>query len=247
MGTLPDRPVPPRPLGERARDWIVWFGPGRLALSIASAAAVVLGASWLLRTPPPPVEASLPYTSTTTTSTPTSAPDDPAAPASENGSDARLEALPTPSVLLVHVAGAVVVPGVHPLEPGARVVDAITAAGGPVAEAHTDALNLAEPLADGDRVYVPIRGEVGQVPVGVTPSVGGGPGATDTDVPAGPVDLNTADVGALDVLPGVGPATAAAIVDHRDRYGPFISVEQLADVPGIGPAKLEALRDLVTV
>jgi competence protein ComEA len=247
MGTLPDRPVPSRTHGERFREWVVWFGPGRLAVSIASAAAVVIGASWLLRTPPPPVEASLPYATTTTPATPATsdgagAPSDPVAP-----SDTTPPTPTSPSVLLVHVAGAVIVPGVHPLPPDARVIDAITAAGGPAADAHTDALNLAEPLADGDRVYVPVRGEVTQVPVGVTPSPGSGGGAATGQTSTGPVDLNTAGVDALDVLPGVGPATAAAIVDHRERVGPFVSVDQLADVPGIGPAKLEALRDLVTV
>ena len=66
-------------------------------------------------------------------------------------------------------------------------------------------------------------------------------------VPAGPIDLNHATVDELDVLPGIGPATAAAIVDHREQNGPFATVDDLEDVRGIGPAKLEAIRDLVTV
>jgi competence protein ComEA len=75
--------------------------------------------------------------------------------------------------------------------------------------------------------------------------VGSGGGATAA--PSGPIDLNTATAEELDALPGVGPATAAAIVSHRERNGPFTSVDGLLDVRGIGPAKLEALRDLVTV
>jgi competence protein ComEA len=81
----------------------------------------------------------------------------------------------------------------------------------------------------------------------VIPAVVAGEPATDATVPAAPVNVNTATADQLDVLPGVGPATAAAIVAHRQQHGPFQTVEQLGDVRGIGPAKLDALRGLVTV
>ena len=97
-------------------------------------------------------------------------------------------------------------------------------------------------MADGERVYVLATGEEAP-PV----AVGRRPPGSDGGAAAGPVNLNTADAAALDALPGVGPATAAAILEHRGKVGGFTSVDQLLDVPGIGEAKLEALRDLVAV
>ncbi|MCU0261549.1 MAG: helix-hairpin-helix domain-containing protein, partial [Ilumatobacteraceae bacterium] len=112
-----------------------------------------------------------------------------------------------------HVAGAVAAPGVHRLPAGARVVDAVTAAGGPLPDAVLDAVNLAAPLVDGQRLYVPRAGD--------DPVVLAAPGVPGVDPaappgPAGPVDLNRATVAELESLPGVGPATAAAIVEHRE-------------------------------
>jgi competence protein ComEA len=147
-----------------------------------------------------------------------------------------------PVALVVHVAGAVVAPGIHELGAGARVVDAVEAAGGLTADADAARINLAAPVADGARVYVVAVGEAAP-PV----AAGGEPTDGGDAAPAGPVNINTADAAALDALPGVGPATAAAILEHRSKIGSFTSVDQLLDVPGIGEAKLEALRDLVTV
>ncbi len=152
----------------------------------------------------------------------------------------------------MHVAGAVTAPGVVRLSSGSRVVDAVTAAGGLRADADPDRVNLAAPLTDGQRVVVPVLGQP------VPPETDGGGGAAGTRRgrgamvvsprarPPGPVDLNTATAEELDTLPGVGPSTAAAIIDHRESSGPFRSVDALLDVRGIGEAKLEALRDLVT-
>ena len=146
-----------------------------------------------------------------------------------------------PAELTVHVAGAVAAPGVYVLPAGARVVDAIAAAGGALPDGDPDALNLAAPVADGDRIAVGTAG---------APTAVGGGGishAVAGSAPAGPLDVNTASAEQLDALPGVGPATAAAIVAHREANGPFASVDDLEEVRGIGPAKLDALRGLVTV
>ena len=137
------------------------------------------------------------------------------------------------------MAGAVVRPGVYRLPPGGRVADAIEAAGGPAPGAELHRLNLAAPLVDGSQVYVPLAGEA-------PPAGAAAPGA-GAEAPPGPLDLNTATAAQLEELPGIGPATAAAIVDAREERGGFASVDDLLDVRGIGPAKLEALRDLVTV
>ncbi|MGH9189884.1 MAG: helix-hairpin-helix domain-containing protein [Acidimicrobiales bacterium] len=150
---------------------------------------------------------------------------------------------PNPPVA-VHVAGAVVHPGVYAVASGSRVVDAVAAAGGPVSDADVDQLNLAARVSDGDRVQVPKRGEVVSGPTagGSSPGLSGAAGPA-----AGPVDLNRATAQQLDALPGVGPATAAAILAWRDTHGRFRAVSELLDVRGIGPAKLEALRPLVKV
>lgn len=128
----------------------------------------------------------------------------------------------------------------YELPAGSRAADAIAAAGGASPGADPDALNLAAVLADGDRVAVPVEGEVPAAPVGPVAEQAGG-------AASGPVDVNTASAAALEQLPGVGPATAQAIVAHREAHGPFASVDDLEAVRGIGPAKLEALRDAVTV
>jgi competence protein ComEA len=148
-------------------------------------------------------------------------------------------------VLVVHVAGAVRRPGVYELEGGQRVADAIVAAGGALSGADADALNLAAPVADGDRIAVPLAGEeaAGGASAGGHEHAAGGDSAPD----AAPVDINTASTAELERLPGIGPTTAAAIVEHREHNGPFASIADLEAVRGIGPAKIEAIRDLVTL
>ena len=153
---------------------------------------------------------------------------------------------PTSGDLVVQAAGAVVRPGLYHLAAGARVADLIDQAGGFTPDADTDRVNLASPLADGVRVWVPRRGEA-DPPSAVGGGGEGGSGGSSGTGPAALVDLNTATADELDALPGVGPATAAAIIDHRQRHGPFRSVDELADVRGIGDAKLAQLRELVRV
>ena len=148
---------------------------------------------------------------------------------------------PSSGAILVHVSGAVRRPGLYELPAGARIADAVELARGPRGAADLGALNLAEPLIDGQKVDVPKRGEAATATVQPPPSPA--PGAT----PAALVNLNTADQAALETIPEVGPVTAAAILEYRDEIGRFESVEQLLDVTGIGPATLEAIRSYVTV
>jgi competence protein ComEA len=147
-----------------------------------------------------------------------------------------------PPALLVHAAGAVRRPGLYSLASGARVADAIEAAGGPVGSGDLDALNLAEPLTDGSKVEVLRRGEVPPL----APTVPAAPGAASTPA-AATVDLNLADQAALETIPGIGPVKAAAILEYRAQIGSFESVDQLLEVSGIGPATLESMRPYVTV
>ncbi len=209
----------------------------RSAAAVAAAVLVALGAWWWLRAP-------------ATTSAEASLPRSPAAsaiPAASTvpgaGATATAPEAPTGEVV-AHAAGAVVRPGLYRLPAGARIDDLLRAAGGAGPRADLDRVNLAALVVDGSQVLVPRIGE----PV---PTVAGTPGGT-TGTPgeptaAGPVDLNTADAAALETLPGVGPATAAAILEYREANGGFATVDELIDVPGIGEAKLAAVRDLVTV
>ncbi|MEO8267498.1 MAG: ComEA family DNA-binding protein [Ilumatobacteraceae bacterium] len=229
------RPAPPRSPGERFREWVVWFGPGRLAATALAIIAVVVGATWLLEGSPSRAEDQLPFAGRSTTSTNTSI-----GPASGRPSVSASSTSVATSIV-VYVAGAVAVPGVYTLDNPARVTDAVAAAGGVAAGADLDVVNLAATVHDGERVYVPKVG--GTVP----PVVGADVVVVDNTTAVGPVNVNSATAEQLDVLPGVGPATAAAIVSHRQLHGPFQTVEQLADVRGIGPAKLDALRGLVAV
>lgn len=161
-----------------------------------------------------------------------------------DGGDSAAQAPASPAaVLLVHVAGAVTAPGLVHLEEGDRVADAIEAAGGPARHAELDRVNLAAPVADGERIYVPAEGET---PPAVTAPTGAA-GESTTDGGSAVIDVNNAGPEELETLPGIGPARAADIIAYRERAGPFRSVEDLLQVPGIGPATLDRLRDRVTL
>ena len=157
----------------------------------------------------------------------------------------------TSGSVVVHVTGAVSSPGVVALPPGSRVTDAINAVGGASADADTEQLNLARVLSDGEQIRVPRIGEVLPDPApqpggAATPSVGTAPGKTNGGA-SGTININTASASELEKLPGIGPALAQRIVEYRDSHGPFASVDALTDVPGIGKAKLEGLREQATV
>lgn len=159
---------------------------------------------------------------------------------------------PPPAELVVSVVGLVHRSGLVRLPPGARVADALDAAGGALSGADLTGLNLAQRLADGDQVRVGAADSATPPPGSATTSEGsaatGEPDAGGTASPAaGPVNLNTATEAELDALPGVGPVTAKAIIAWRQTNGRFSDVEQLAEVDGIGPARLARLREMVTI
>lgn len=183
--------------------------------------AATLGAWWALRPPPPPADEVLPFVQ------------DISAPAA-------IDAPVVNGIVVVHVDGAVGHPGVHELHVGARVADAIDAAGGLDGDADRRALNLAQLVGDGQRIWVPRVGEDDPVAV-----VSGGDGSGSDAATTGLVSLSTASASVLEGLPGIGPSLASAIVEHRAREGGFESVEDLLAVAGIGPAKLDAIRELV--
>jgi competence protein ComEA len=143
---------------------------------------------------------------------------------------------------LVHVAGAVRHPGVYRLGEGKRVQDAVVRAGGATSHGDPNAINLAAKVADGQQVVVPRR-----VPAGTVAAAPGAPGSAAPGVVSAPINLNTATAEQLDTLDGVGPATATKILEYRQAHGGFRTVEDLAQVPGIGPKKLAALTPKVQV
>ncbi|MBW3086471.1 hypothetical protein KEM60_02692 [Austwickia sp. TVS 96-490-7B] len=150
----------------------------------------------------------------------------------------------TSNSVVVHVIGQVATPGVVRLPAGSRVSDALKAAGGATTTARLDAVNLARVLTDGEQIVVPAPGESvppPAAPVGGAARPGGGAPA------GGKIDLNTADAAALDALPGIGPVTAARIVDWRREHGRFSTVQELQEVPGIGPKLFAQVAPLVTV
>ncbi len=150
---------------------------------------------------------------------------------------------PPPKVLVVHVTGQVTTPGVYEVPEGSRVKDAIRAAAGPKDPADLDALNLAAPVGDGQKIRVPKPGEAFPAEdAAAEATVGGGAGAA-----SGKVDLNQATAAELEELPGVGPVLAQRILEYRRAKGAFKSPRQLMEVSGFGPKRYESLKDLISV
>lgn len=219
---------------------------GAIALAVVAALAVLITIFTLMRDQPAPVmSAKLPPVQKAST----------AGPASPGSPAVAAPAGPDRPVV-VSVVGLVHKPGLVTLAPGARIADALQAAGGAMDGADTIGLNMARPLTDGEQIVVglaPVPGKPAALGSSVAAGAAPAPAApapvsgSARPKPGGVLDLNTATVEQLDALPGVGPVTAAAIVAWRQSNGKFTSVDQLADVDGIGPARLDKLRALVRV
>jgi len=245
-------PVPswvPDGRSPRGQAWLsaIRADPGRsggIALGVIGALAVLITVFTLVRDRPAPVSsAKLPPVEMVSSASPS-------ASASAAPSAGSPTAAPTGQSVVVSVVGLVQQPGLVTLAPGARIADAVSAAGGPLNGADTVGLNLARHVADGEQIVVGIATPAGR-PAALGSSVRSGAPETGPAVasttPSGPVDLNTATVEQLDTLPGVGPVTAASIVAWRQANGKFTAIDQLGEVDGIGPARLEKLRPLVRI
>ena len=197
---------------------------GELVGLVLVVAATLVGAGlWYVRSLPRPVEIAAPSSASS--------------PAMSNAPITASTA-PSPSTIIVDVAGWVRKPGVYEFATGDRVIDAVNRAGGARHGADLTSLNLAAPLADGTQVVVPKQG--------VTTTASGSTGTTGSGGTA-MVNINTASESELESLNGVGPVLAAAIIQYRTEHGPFQGVDDLDDVSGIGPVTLEELRPFVTV
>jgi competence protein ComEA len=144
--------------------------------------------------------------------------------------------------VVVHVAGKVRRPGLVHAPAGSRVADVLTLAGGPLPGVDLTTLNLARQVTDGEQILVGQPAPPGPAPTapGTTPNPSTGPAEA-------PVNLNTASLGQLDALPGVGPVLAQRILDYRTQNGPFTTIDQLQEVPGVGPKKFDSLKPHVRV
>ena len=224
---------------QRLTDFIQWIGLSRILASAFGVLVMVIGVWWVVRVPPPPPEATIPFASSTIAT----------------------DSLKTnPELLManitVYVSGEVVKPGVYVLLATSRIIDALQAAGGPTSAADLVVVNLAAPLVDATQVFIPRIGSTPRATLprphaginlpttGTSGGVSVGSGATSA---IGIVDINSATLSDLDALPGVGPSTAQAIIDYRIANGPYASVDDLLNVRGIGPSKLAAMRARVRV
>ncbi len=147
-------------------------------------------------------------------------------------------------MIMVHVCGYVASPGVYELHEGARVYEAIDAAGGYVEEADQSYMNLAAELTDGMKIYVPGIGE--EYTAGASELSSYMPGSGTAETAAGKVNINTADAAALQTLPGIGPSRAADIIAYREKNGAFAGIEDIMKVPGIKNAAFAKLEDMIT-
>jgi len=155
------------------------------------------------------------------------------------GDAVTLRPVPTEKPIVVYITGAVPRPGVYALPDGARVQDVISAAGGFLAEAQKEGINLARLLEDGEQLDIPYtEGFSPVIPTAIPELV-----QPSTDL----ININTASAGELDSLPGIGAKTAQKIIEYRTQNGPFIAIEDIINVSGVGPGTFERIKDLITV
>lgn len=253
----------PLPAEEAASSWrtpVRWRIPwAAVALAVLAVAAVLITVLWPGDSPGEPADAVTAELGTPAAKDGGQDPVAVTAPDAEGRSGTEAGDGSSQDPASVHVVGEVHRPGVVEVPAGARVQDAVDAAGGLTESAVVDQVNLAAPAADGSQVFIPDAAAAESLPVPVPPggAASGGqaqPGAPGTEGTAegqgasqGLVNLNTATVTELETLPKVGPVLAQRIVDHRDQVGGFRSVAELDDVSGIGPAMMSALTPLVTV
>ena len=163
-----------------------------------------------------------------------------------SGEPIALQPVPTKAPIQVHVVGAVVRPGLYSLPEGSRVQDAINAAGGLLSEADANTMNLAEKVEDGQQL------QIGKGGLTASPTKAGSPFSVIATPKGGStpnpdlVDINTAGLDELESLPGIGPTAAQNIINYRNQHGPFQQIEDIMNVPGIGPATFNQLQDLIT-
>lgn len=223
-GWIPD-PVQP----ERLKDARWTLTPKHIAVLALILTIGLIWAAWsVFHTRPETLPDTRP---TTTTGSPVTQPTQTATqPTNARGS-------PTPTVLVVDVAGKVRRPGLVRAPTGARVADVLTLAGGPLPGVDLTPLNLARQVTDGEQIIV---GQPNQPPP-ATPPANHNPTAPPT-APTDSINLNTATLAQLDTLPGVGPVLAQRILDYRTENGPFTTLDQLQEVPGVGPKKFDSLK-----
>jgi competence protein ComEA len=163
------------------------------------------------------------------------------------GQAIQLAPLPTTAPLTIYITGEVNQPGVYSLPPGSRVKDAVQIANGLLPDADSAALNLAAPTQDGEHLVIPLIGDTPSSTEGLTPS------STTTIVPTSaytaqnPLNINLAKQADFELLPGIGPTRAAAIIAYRDSHGPFTKTSDIQNVPGIGTVTFNRLKDIISV
>ena len=250
----PQPPVSPQPPGADPRSWL----PTRVADRLRRGAGAVIVLLLLALAAAVLVSILTPTGASATLDRPAVAPtaQDAAAEPGTSGSSPPPAAAPSSTTpppggaetarpLLVHVLGAVSAPGLFELPAGARVVDAVAAAGGLAPGADQARINLARAVADGEQVYIPVAGEV--IPAAAPPGPATGAGGAASDATPAVVDLNTATLADLDTLPRIGPGLAQRILDWRAANGGFSVPEDLLEVPGIGDRTFDGLRERVRV